>query len=80
MKYDIKDISLANKGKLRIEWARNNMPVLGLIRERFKKQKPLAGISVSACLHVTTETAVLAEVLKLGGANMALCASNPLST
>ena len=80
MKYDIRDISLANKGKLRIEWARNNMSVLGLIRERFQKQKPLAGINIAACLHVTTETAVLVEVLKRGGAKIALCASNPLST
>ncbi|MFC1592438.1 adenosylhomocysteinase [Candidatus Omnitrophota bacterium] len=80
MKYDIKDISLANRGKLRIEWARENMPVLALIRKRFKKQKPLKGISIAACLHVTTETGVLAEVLKDGGANVMLCASNPLST
>lgn len=80
MKYDIKDISQANRGRLKIEWARNNMPVLGLIRERFQKQKPLAGINIAACLHVTTETAVLVEVLKRGGATIALCASNPLST
>ncbi|MBU0549000.1 MAG: adenosylhomocysteinase, partial [Candidatus Omnitrophica bacterium] len=80
MKHDIKDISQSNKGKLRIEWARENMPVLGLIRSRFKKEKPLKGVSIAACLHVTTETGVLAEVLKDGGANVALCASNPLST
>lgn len=80
MRYDIKDIKLAKKGKLRIEWAANNMPVLGLIRERFRKEKPLKGISVAACLHVTTETAVLMEILKLAGANLRLCASNPLST
>jgi adenosylhomocysteinase len=80
MKYDIKDIKLAKKGALRIEWARNNMPVLRLIAERFKKEKPLAGFKVSCCLHVTTETGVLAEVLKAGGATLAICASNPLST
>ena len=80
MKYDIKDISLANKGKLRVEWAGNNMPVLGLICQRFKEKKPLAGFNIAACLHVTTETAVLAEALKQAGANLVLCASNPLST
>lgn len=80
MSYEIKNINLARKGRLRIEWARNNMPVLGLIGERFSKEKPLKGIKISACLHVTTETAVLMEVLKKGGAEIALCASNPLST
>lgn len=80
MKYDIKDIKLAKKGALRIEWARNNMPVLGLIAVRFKKDGPLKGLKISCCLHVTTETAVLAEVLKAGGAEISLCASNPLST
>jgi adenosylhomocysteinase len=80
MNYEIKDINLAKKGALRIEWAKNNMPVLGLIKERFKKEKPLKNIKISACLHVTTETAVLMEVLKLGGAEVRLCASNPLST
>ena len=80
MDYDIKDITLANKGALRIEWARNNMPVLSLIGERFKKQKPLRGLKVACCLHVTTETGVLMEVLKSGGASVVLCASNPLST
>ncbi|MFH1413349.1 MAG: adenosylhomocysteinase [Candidatus Omnitrophota bacterium] len=80
MKYDIKDIELAKKGTLRIEWARNNMPVLKLIAQRFAKEKPLKGLSVAACLHVTTETGVLMEVLKAGGANLFLCASNPLST
>jgi adenosylhomocysteinase len=80
MKYDIKDIKQASDGRLRIEWARRNMPVLGLIRERFRKQMPLAGIKIAACLHVTTETAVLVEVLKQGGASLGLCASNPLST
>ncbi len=80
MKYDIKDISMAPKGKLRIEWAEQRMPVLRLIRERFKKEKPLEGIRVSACLHVTTETGVLMQTLKDGGAEVAVCASNPLST
>ncbi len=80
MKYDIKDIKLAKKGALRIEWARNNMPVLGLVAERFKRQKPLKGLKMVACLHVTTETAVLMEVLKFGGAEAVVCASNPLST
>jgi adenosylhomocysteinase len=77
---DIKDKKLAEKGKLRIEWAGHEMPVLKLIRERFAKEKPLKGIRLSACLHITTETANLAEVLKAGGAEVALCASNPLST
>jgi len=80
MDYDIKDIELADKGRLRIEWAEQNMPVLRLIRKRFKKEHPLAGIRVAACLHVTTETATLMETLKAGGADIALCASNPLST
>ncbi len=80
MNYDVKDIKLANKGALRIEWARNSMPVLGLISERFKKEKPLSGLKIAACLHVTTETAVLADVLKIGGADVYVCASNPLST
>jgi len=80
MKYDIKDIKLAKKGALRIEWAADNMPVLGLIARRFAKEKPLKGYKVSCCLHVTTETGVLMKVLKLGGASIALCASNPLST
>ncbi|MBI4982136.1 MAG: adenosylhomocysteinase [Candidatus Omnitrophica bacterium] len=80
MKYDIKDIKLAKKGALRIEWAGNNMPVLKLIQERFSKEKPLKGLKVAACLHVTTETGVLMEVLKTGGAEVYLCASNPLST
>jgi len=78
--YDIKDINLAKKGKLRTEWAEMQMPVLRRIRERFSSEKPLKGIRVSACLHVTTETAVLMETLKAGGAEVALCASNPLST
>ena len=80
MRYDVKDLSLAKKGKLRIEWARNNMPVLALIEKRFRKEKPLSGLKVAACLHVTTETGVLMEVLKAGGAQVLLCASNPLST
>jgi len=80
MNYDIKDIGLAKKGALRIEWARNNMPVLGLIAARFEKERPLKGLKVAACLHVTTETGVLMEVLKSGGAEIYLCASNPLST
>lgn len=80
MKYDVKDIKLAEKGKLRIEWAREYMPVMRLIEERFKKEKPFKGIRISGCLHVTTETAVLAMALKSGGADLLLCASNPLST
>ena len=80
MNHDIKDVGLAPKGKLRIEWAENDMPVLRQIRARFKKEKPLKGITLAACLHVTTETANLAITLKEGGANVFLCASNPLST
>ncbi|MEJ5227237.1 adenosylhomocysteinase [Thermodesulfovibrio sp.] len=80
LKHDIKDIKLAEKGRLRIEWAERDMPVLRMIRERFKKEKPLKGVRLSACLHVTTETANLMITLKEGGAELALCASNPLST
>jgi adenosylhomocysteinase len=80
MKYDIKDIRLAKQGKLRIEWAERNMPVLRLIKETFKKEKPLKNVKISACLHVTTETANLMYTLIAGGAEVALCASNPLST
>lgn len=80
MDFDIKDINLADKGRLRIEWAEQNMPVLRLIRNRFKKEKPLKGVRLAACLHVTTETACLVEALKEGGADVVLCASNPLST
>lgn len=80
MDYDIKDISLAEKGRLRIEWAEMAMPVLQLIRNRFEREKPLKGIRLSACLHVTTETAVLVKTLLAGGAEVSLCASNPLST
>jgi adenosylhomocysteinase len=79
-KHDVKDIGLAKKGKLRIEWAAQEMPVLKSITERFGKEKPLKGMKVVACLHVTTETASLMETLKAGGADIALCASNPLST
>jgi adenosylhomocysteinase len=78
--YDIKDPSLAEEGKKRIEWAFREMPVIGLIRDRFAREKPLKGIRVSACLHVTTETANLALTLKEGGADIVLCAANPLST
>jgi adenosylhomocysteinase len=77
---DVKNLSLAPEGKLRIEWASREMPVLQLIRERFSKEKPLKGARISACLHITTETANLAATLKAGGAELALCASNPLST
>ena len=80
VKSDIKDIKLAEKGRLRIEWAEQNMPVLRLIKKRFQKEKPLKGIRLSACLHVTTETACLADTLKAGGADVVVCASNPLST
>jgi len=78
--YDIKDPSLAEQGKLRIEWAGREMPVLKLIKQRFAKEKPLKGIRISACLHITTETANLALILREGGADLVLCASNPLST
>jgi adenosylhomocysteinase len=77
---DVKDLDLAAKGKLRIEWASQWMPVLKLIRKRFIKERPLEGVRLSACLHVTTETANLATTLRDGGANVVLCASNPLST
>jgi adenosylhomocysteinase len=77
---DVKDLSLAGRGKSRIEWAAKDMPVLALIRERFAREKPLSGLRLSACLHVTTETANLAITLKAGGADLVLCASNPLST
>src|SRR5947199_2061962 len=80
MRYDVKDLALAGKGKDRIEWAQQSMPVLQLIRERFQKEQPGKGIRISACLHVTTETANLAITLRDGGARLCLCASNPLST
>jgi adenosylhomocysteinase len=80
MEYHVKDLNLADKGRLRAEWASRDMPVLNAIRERFQREKPLKGLRLAACLHVTTETAVLAATLKAGGALMHLCASNPLST
>ncbi len=78
--YDIKDSTLAEQGKLHIDWAAREMPVIKLIKQRFAKEKPLKGIRISACLHITTETANLALTLKEGGADLVLCASNPLST
>jgi adenosylhomocysteinase len=80
MNHDVKDLKLAKDGKLRIEWANQNMPVLNRIKTRFKKEKPLKGKRIAACLHVTTETASLMQTLKAGGAQVSLCASNPLST
>ena len=80
MKYDVKNIDLAKKGKLRIEWANEYMKVLSLIRKHFKKDRPLKGLKIACCLHVTTETANLAYTLKEGGAEVLVCASNPLST
>lgn len=80
MDHDVKDLNLAQQGKLRIEWANQNMPVLNSIRDRFAKEKPLKGVRVAACLHVTTETASLMQTLQAGGAQITLCASNPLST
>ena len=78
--YDVKDVSLATKGRFKIEWAEQEMPVLRLIRERFAREKPLKGIRIAACLHVTSETANLVHTLQEGGADVRLCASNPLST
>jgi len=78
--YAVKDLSLALKGRLRIAWAEQEMPVLRLIQERFEKERPLAGVRLAACLHITTETANLARTLAAGGADLVLCASNPLST
>jgi adenosylhomocysteinase len=80
MDYDIKDLKLAAKGRLRMEWAARSMPVVDRIKRAFAKEKPLTGVRIAACLHVTSETANLMEALKLGGANVRLCASNPLST
>lgn len=80
MNYDVKDLKQADKGKLRIEWANQSMPVLNLIKKRFSEEKPLKGVRLAACLHVTTETASLMQTLKAGGAEVVLCASNPLST
>lgn len=79
-KFDIKDISLAEGGRRRIEWAEREMPVLRSIMERFKRERPFEGIRMSACLHVTTETANLMRTLQAGGADVVLTASNPLST
>jgi adenosylhomocysteinase len=78
--HDVKEISLAEKGRSRIKWAEREMPVLRLIRERFAQEQPLRGIRISACLHVTTETANLMHTLQMGGGDVVLCASNPLST
>jgi adenosylhomocysteinase len=80
MNYDVKDIKLAKDGLLRIEWANQSMRVLDNIKNRFAKEKPLKGVRIAACLHVTTETAALMQTLKVGGAKITLCASNPLST
>jgi adenosylhomocysteinase len=80
VEYDVKDLALADEGVLKIEWAERQMPVLARIRERFEKEKPLDGIRIAACLHVTTETANLMRTLAAGGADVVLCASNPLST
>lgn len=80
MDYDVKDLKLAGKGRKRIEWAAMEMPVLRLIEERFRRKQPLRGVRVSACLHVTSETANLMGTLRAGGAQIRLCASNPLST
>ncbi|MGH2934025.1 MAG: adenosylhomocysteinase, partial [Gaiellaceae bacterium] len=79
-RYDVKDLALAAEGKRRIEWADRQMPVLAAIRDRFEQEQPLSGHRISACLHVTTETANLMRTLKAGGADVVLCASNPLST
>ena len=80
MDCDVKDLGFAEKGRSRIQWAATEMKVLALIRERFEKERPLEGLRIAACLHVTTETANLVETLQAGGAEVALCASNPLST
>src|SRR5437660_6284576 len=79
-RFDVKNLALASEGMRRIEWAERQMPVVRAIRERFEQEQPLAGYRISACLHVTTETANLARTLKAGGADVVLCASNPLST
>src|ERR1035437_7541348 len=78
--FDVKDIKLAEEGKLKIEWANQQMPVLQTIRERFAKEKPLKDLTLAACLHITSETANLLLTLKAGGAKVIDCASNPLST
>ena len=77
MNHHIKDPSLADHGKLRIEWAGREMPVIKLIKERFAQDKPFKGVRISACLHITTETANLALALKEGGADLVMCASKP---
>ncbi len=77
---DVKDLSLASEGRKKIEWASKDMPVLKIISDDFKKRKPLKGVRLAACLHVTAETANLALALREGGADVWLCASNPLST
>ena len=79
-KYHVKDLRLADGGRKRIRWAGQDMPVLRRVKERFQKEKPLRGMRFSACLHVTAETANLVQALKAGGADVFLCASNPLST
>src|SRR5437899_2549867 len=79
-RFDVKDLALAGEGKRRIEWADRQMPVLAAIRDRFEEERPLSGYRVAACLHVTSETANLMRTLKAGGADIVLCASNPLST
>src|SRR5689334_25369155 len=78
--HDVHDLALAPAGKRRIDWADRQMPVLSAIRERFESERPLSGLRISACLHVTSETANLMRTLKAGGADVLLCASNPLST
>ena len=80
MDCDVKDLGLAPQGRERMEWAAGEMGVLALIRARFEKERPLEGVRIAACLHVTTETANLVETLSAGGADVSLCASNPLST
>src|SRR5256886_11200643 len=80
VEHDVKDLSQAAVGRLKIEWAEQSMPVLRQVRERFAREQPLKGIRLGACLHVTTETAVLMLTVKAGGAQLALCASNSLST
>ena len=80
MQHHVKDMALADTGRMRIEWADGNMPVLASIREAFRKSRPLNGLRIAACLHVTTETANLMRTLAAGGARVSLCASNPLTT
>src|SRR5690554_7952128 len=80
VEHDVRDLSLATGGRYRIEWAERDMPVLRQIRERFEKERPLEGVRMSACLHITTETANLMRTLQAGGADVVLTASNPLST